>query len=289
MKLSLATLVLCSTSVGGFGVAPFAKRRSTPFAKSTMCASAQGNEALDLIKAAQGNTVTAPPPPTLSETPDPSRFIFDDAARLAYSRWCRIYEREEDEERFKVFMENYLKATIENVKAKDKVISLGSDADGSKGSPGDDPPAAKKELSSPLDAAMKAASQQQSASSAIADAFDELDQEELALANKLGLDSVEELENFIDSQMGIAEDGGEIDIAVNKEASARAEYADWCAKYDREQSEDRFKTFWENLKKLEELEVEEGKAVQLNEWADRTEEEVRHSEAANRRDEMSYL
>jgi len=90
----------------------------------------------------------------------------------------------------------------------------------------------------------------------------------------LGLESVEELEIALDSMEGIAEDGGELDTTnVSREARVRAAYLDWCKEYGKETDEARFTTFSTNYLAMEEFSKANGKTMQLNMYADCTEEE----------------
>jgi hypothetical protein len=60
-----------------------------------------------------------------------------------------------------------------------------------------------------------------------------------ALAEKLGLGSVEELEDAIDALEGIAPDGGELDDSENiaRAARIRSAYIEWCKEYKKKQDE----------------------------------------------------
>jgi membrane protein involved in colicin uptake len=88
------------------------------------------------------------------------------------------------------------------------------------------------------------------------------------------LESIEELEVALDAMEGIAEDGGELDPTnVSREARLRAAYMDWCKEYGKESNEARFQTFTSNYLAMEEYAKENGKTMQLNMYADCTEEE----------------
>ena len=91
---------------------------------------------------------------------------------------------------------------------------------------------------------------------------------------KLGLESVEELEVALDAMEGIADDGGELDPTnISREARLREAYMDWCKEYGKENDESRFKTFSSNFLSMEQYANENGKTMQLNKYADCTEEE----------------
>ncbi len=88
------------------------------------------------------------------------------------------------------------------------------------------------------------------------------------------MQSIEELEVALDAMEGIAEDGGELDPTnVSREARLRVAYMDWCKEYGKESDEVRFQTFTSNYLAMEEYAKENGKAMQLNMYADCTEEE----------------
>jgi hypothetical protein len=94
------------------------------------------------------------------------------------------------------------------------------------------------------------------------------------LAKKLGMDSVEELEEAIDALEGIAPDGGELDsdeIALAREARIRSAYAEWCKEYKKKQDESRFPAFSSNFLVMEEYAAANNKEMLLNEYADCTE------------------
>jgi membrane protein involved in colicin uptake len=97
----------------------------------------------------------------------------------------------------------------------------------------------------------------------------------------LGLDSVEELEGAIDAMEGIAEDGSELDTTnISREARLRSAYMDWCKEYGKESDEARFQTFTSNYLAMEEYAEQNGKEMQLNMYADCTEEEYTAQTAA---------
>lgn len=93
------------------------------------------------------------------------------------------------------------------------------------------------------------------------------------LAKQLGLESVEELEVALDSMEGIAEDGGELDTSISREARVRSAYLDWCKEYGKEPDEARFPQFSTNYLAMEAYANENGKEMTLNKYADFTEEE----------------
>ena len=88
------------------------------------------------------------------------------------------------------------------------------------------------------------------------------------------MESVDELEVALDSMAGVAEDGGELDPTnLSREARIRAAYLDWCKEYGKEPDEERFPTFSSNFLVMESYAQENGKDMQLNKYADCTEEE----------------
>ena len=90
----------------------------------------------------------------------------------------------------------------------------------------------------------------------------------------MGLESIEELEVAIDAMEGIADDGGELDPTnISREARVRSAYMEWCKEYGKEVDEERFQTFSSNYLAMEEYSKENGKTMQLNMYADCTEEE----------------
>jgi hypothetical protein len=98
------------------------------------------------------------------------------------------------------------------------------------------------------------------------------------LAKTLGYDSLEEFEAAVDEAEGIAEDGS-MDEAENepenmaREARIRSAYLDWCKTNKKEADQSRFSAFSKNFLVMEEYAKESGKKIQLNEYADCTEEE----------------
>jgi len=157
---------------------------------------------------------------------------YDAAAKIAYNQWREEYEKGDfDEDRYQSFKDNYEALTIMNVigakKAREtgkvsKRRELNEYADlsteeymASKESKRNDVVESNKAIdanpsSSVLETAMESSVAQKAASSAIEEAAAALAKEEQMLAEKLGLNSIEELEAAIDSLDGIAEDGGEI-------------------------------------------------------------------------------
>lgn len=94
------------------------------------------------------------------------------------------------------------------------------------------------------------------------------------MAAALGLESVEELEDAIDSMEGIASDGGLLEgDNLAREARVRSAYLEWCKEYGKESNEARFQQFSSNYLEMEEFAKESGKEMALNEYADCTEEE----------------
>lgn len=174
--LSSASLLLQSSYAFQF----FPSSRGTTSARGQAIYSS--NPALDLIKAAQGSA-SAP-------TKSPSDFIFDDAAKLAYADHSQTYNLPQSDASFKKFLPSYLSATIENVKSQERKMTVDENFEVTNinSAPPSSPTAPLTE------AAIKSAKSQMDASESLSDAFDELSEEEEALAKELGLESVEELE-----------------------------------------------------------------------------------------------
>lgn len=95
------------------------------------------------------------------------------------------------------------------------------------------------------------------------------------LAEQLGMESVEELEQALDAMAGIDTDGGEIDTSDVREARVRSAYLDWCKEYGNTADESRFPIFSSNFLAMEEYAQENGREMVLNKYADCTEEEYR--------------
>ena len=73
---------------------------------------------------------------------------------------------------------------------------------------------------------------------------------------------------------GIAADGGELaQENLSREARVRAAYMEWCKDFGKETDEERFATFSSNYLAMEQYAQENGKSMQLNKYADCTEEE----------------
>eukprot|EP00977_Amphora_coffeiformis_P004059 scaffold806_cov142-Amphora_coffeaeformis.AAC.2 len=207
---------------------------------------------------------------------------YDAAARLAYDQWRNKYSKGDfDEARYQVFKNNYEAITVANVVAKKKareeelespaLMTLNEFGDCTEeeykaamsgGEASATTSAVPTTTGDVLGKAMDAAQSQSEASNALKDAADALAEEEevgfwvdrrsTALAKKLGLNSVEELEAALDSMEGIAEDGGEVEQDnLAREARVRAAYLDWCKQYKKEPQEDRFKVFSENFLVME--------------------------------------
>merc|ERR1712157_339545 len=107
----------------------------------------------------------------------------------------------------------------------------------------------------------------------LAQASSALAEEEELLAQKLGLENVDELETALDAMEGIADDGGDLDTTA-REARVRAAYLDWCKEYNKDPDDDgKFVTFKGNYLKMENYAKENGVMMKLNQYADLTEEE----------------
>ena len=220
---------------------------------------------------------------------------YDAAARLAYDDWRQTYSKGGfDPARFATFKANYELLTVANVKAAKAARDAGSDSPPKKldlnefadmtaeeyqaamSGGGKAPAEAEKPegTSDVLGGAIEAAGLQSDASSALGDAADALAEEEEILAKALGLDSVEELEIAIDAMDGIADDGGDLEPDnLSREARVRSAYLGWCKEYGKENDEARYKQFESNYIAMEIYAADNGKEMQLNEYADCTEEE----------------
>jgi hypothetical protein len=94
------------------------------------------------------------------------------------------------------------------------------------------------------------------------------------LADKLGLESIEDLEDAIDAMQGIAADGSELETEnLPREARVRSAYLEWCKEGGKTADESRFPQFSSNYLAMEEFSSKAGKEMVLNEYADCTEEE----------------
>jgi len=239
-------------------------------------------------------------PVSLQEAVTDVSIEYDSAAKLAYSEWREKYSKGDfDAARYESFKANYEALTIANVvaakKARDEKsetpprrLDLNEFADMTaeeymamqSGETVEAPKVEETEESDEsqkvdlLSAAFESTVSQSEAASAIEEAATALAEEEKKLAEKLGLESVEELEVALDSMAGVAEDGGELDPTnLSREARIRAAYLDWCKEYGKEPDEERFPTFSSNFLVMESYAQENGKDMQLNKYADCTEEE----------------
>jgi len=121
---------------------------------------------------------------------------------------------------------------------------------------------------------MESSAAQNEAANAIEEATAAMAEDEQKLAEKLGLESVEDLEAAIDGMDGIAEDGGELDPAnTSEDTDVRSAYINWCKEFGQETDESRYPTFMFNYLAMENLANESGKAMELNIYADFSEEE----------------
>lgn len=85
---------------------------------------------------------------------------------------------------------------------------------------------------------------------------------------------MDELEAALDAMDGIADDGGELDPEnIAREARVRSAYLEWCKEYGKESDESRFAVFSSNFLAMEQYAKESGKEMNLNQYADCTEEE----------------
>eukprot|EP00527_Entomoneis_sp_CCMP2396_P007706 CAMPEP_0198142566 /NCGR_PEP_ID=MMETSP1443-20131203/5330_1 /TAXON_ID=186043 /ORGANISM="Entomoneis sp., Strain CCMP2396" /LENGTH=891 /DNA_ID=CAMNT_0043805611 /DNA_START=110 /DNA_END=2785 /DNA_ORIENTATION=+ len=211
---------------------------------------------------------------------------YDAAARLSYDEWRDQFEKGNfNEDRFGIFKSNYEAITIANVVAKKVAREEGSklpalmklnqygDCTEEEYKAAMSVPTTTSDV---LGKALDAAQSQSEASDALKDASDALAEEEEALAKKLGLESVEELEIALDSMEGIADDGGELETDnIAREARAREAYLGWCKESKKEPDEARYPAFVENFLTMEKFAQESGKEMNLNEYADCTEEEFK--------------
>eukprot|EP00523_Entomoneis_sp_CCMP467_P000326 CAMPEP_0168746372 /NCGR_PEP_ID=MMETSP0724-20121128/15114_1 /TAXON_ID=265536 /ORGANISM="Amphiprora sp., Strain CCMP467" /LENGTH=952 /DNA_ID=CAMNT_0008794143 /DNA_START=161 /DNA_END=3019 /DNA_ORIENTATION=- len=225
---------------------------------------------------------------SVSESVD-VKIPYDAAARLAYDEWREQFNKGDfDEARYEVFKTNYEAISVANVVAKKEAREEGSEMPGlmKLNEYGDCTEeeyqaALEAESSAPtstgdvLGKALDAAQSQSEASSALKEAADALAEEEEELAKKLGMDSVEELEDALDAMNGIADDGGELESSgdIAREARAREAYLGWCKKFNKQEDEARYPTFVENFLSMEKFAQETGKEMNLNEYADCTEAE----------------
>jgi len=225
-----------------------------------------------------GPPILAPAEPAADEDLDSDVSIpYNSAALLAYDDWRATFNMGEFvETKFVVFEENYEIVTVANVSAKKSarksgnaasLIELAADADTVAVEIDTNTPA------SPLQAALDALQAQDAAAGAIGDATAALAEEEQKLAKKLGLESVDELEEALDAMAGIAPDGGELDTTISREARVRSSYMEWCKEYGKETDESRFSTFSLNFLAMESYAKDNGKTMQLNKYADCSEEE----------------
>lgn len=96
------------------------------------------------------------------------------------------------------------------------------------------------------------------------------------LAEQLGFDNIDEMEQAIDSMQGIGEEGVEIENDdMAREARIRSAYMDWVKEYGKESDEARFKVFYDNFLTMEKFAEESGKEMSLNQYADCTEAEYK--------------
>ena len=230
----------------------------------------------------------------LAEAADVS-IAYDSAARLAYKAWCAKFDKEANDERYETFKSNYEAITVANVSAAKKArddgvdrpkdlelneygdmseeeyLNMQSGADES--TPAEDTPAAPEKGA--MESVMEASMAQNDASNALAEAADAMAEEEEQLAQALGLESIEELEEAIDTIQGIDAEGVEVDTSDVREVRVRAAYMDWCKEYGKSPDETRFPTFSSNFLAMEEYANENGREMVLNKYADCTEEEYR--------------
>lgn len=220
---------------------------------------------------------------------------YDSAARLAYKDWCAKFDKEANDERYETFKSNYEAITVANVSAAKKARDDGVDrpkdlelneygdmseeeylkmqSGASDSTPVEDTPATPEKGA--MESVMEASMAQNDASNALAEAADAMAEEEEQLAQALGLESIEELEEAIDTIQGIDAEGVEVDTSDVREVRVRAAYMDWCKEYGKSPDETRFPTFSSNFLAMEEYANENGREMVLNKYADCTEEEYR--------------
>ena len=105
---------------------------------------------------------------------------------------------------------------------------------------------------------------------------------EKKLAEQLGFDNIDEMEQAIDSMQGIGEEGVEIENDdMAREARIRSAYMDWVKEYGKESDETRFKVFFDNFLTMEKFAEESGKEMSLNQYADCTEAEYKAATEAD--------
>lgn len=81
------------------------------------------------------------------------------------------------------------------------------------------------------------------------------------------------MEAALDALEGVDEEGIQENLA--REARIRSAYLEWCKKYDKENSESRFQVFSQNFLAMEEYAKQSGKEMNMNEYADLSEEEYK--------------
>ena len=196
---------------------------------------------------------------------------YNAAAKLAYDEWKKTYGGNADGS-FENFEKNYCAATVSNIIAKkagnaDATVELDEKAD----LPTDADVETKSVTStSIMNQAFESSMKQSEASSALNEAVDALAEEEAKLAEELGV-SIEDLEDAVDAMSGISSEGIELEgTDIAREAKIRSEYMAWAKKFGKEQSEERFQIFNSNYAEMEEYSRTEGKAMELNQYADMT-------------------
>lgn len=213
---------------------------------------------------------------------------YDAAAKLAYTEWREQYGKGDfDSSRYDAFKANYEALTIANIIAAKEATASGEDyemldlnefadmtaeeymANGDAENVSGEAP-----TNDVMETIMETSAAQEEASNAIDEASAAVAEEEQKLAEKLGLESVEDLEAAIDAIDGIAEDGTEVDTTNSSEdVDVRSAYLSWCEEFGKEIDEAKYPNFMLNYLAAYNLAKESGNEMTLNMYADLTEAE----------------
>lgn len=238
------------------------------------------------VKNVVGNKLYSTTEDNNSESTVDVSIPYNAAAKLAYEDWKKANPSSSGS--FEEFEKNFYTASVLNVMGKNMAededeesagfsVTLNANADRSSASPATNGSSSTADI---MNSAMESSMKQSEASAALDEAVDALAEEEAKLAEELGLESVEELEDALDAMAGISSEGIELEGAdIAKEAKIRSEYMTWAKKFGRDQSEERFQIFSANFVQMEEYSASQGKAMELNQYADLTAEE--YSELMN--------
>ena len=167
----------------------------------------------------------------------------DGAADLAYAVWCEMFGKSSTPEKFNNFKRNFAIVALDDALEVSEFGDLSEDdatgmgvsgvraaagartvSDGDDGSPG-------SSIKNLMDEAVVAARGQMEASQALGDAMKEISVEEQRLASQLGLNSVQELEEFIDQQQDVSLSDDPAAVVIEDVlGDADADYKDDVAK-----------------------------------------------------------